>query len=165
MRNSYLILFFILLVANFLVYQAILAPQVLKVTVLEVGKGDATLVRTPSGKTLLIDTGSDASILRALGTALPEWERHIDAIALTSEKAGATGGLPDVMSHYRVPTPIRFGTATVPYGTRLTLDDVYVDILAPDILNISYVATSLNISSTTPKGVYVSDGKIMTKIK
>lgn len=154
MRNFYFILFFILLATNFLIFQAILAPRTLEVTVLEVGKGDATLVRNPNGKTLLVDTGPDASILRALGTALPPWQRTIDALVLTSEKAGAVGGLQDVVSRYHVPTPVRFGTAAVPYGTRFAFNDIYITVLAPDIFTIFYGATFLSISSTTPKGVY-----------
>jgi hypothetical protein len=158
MRNFYFILFFILLATNFLIFQAILAPRTLEVTVLEVGKGNATLVRTPNRKTILIDTGPDASILRALGTALPPWQRTIDAIVLTSEKTG-DGGLSDVTNRYRIPTPLRFGTITTPYGARLALDAVYIDILAPGIFTIFYGATSLSISSTTSKGIYISDGK------
>jgi len=153
----------ILLVANFFIYRDILAPRVLTVSVLEVGKGDATLVQTPSGKTILIDAGPDASILRALGVALPLWQRRIDGVILTSAKAGAIGGLPDVINRYRAPTPVRFGNANVPYGAHLVLGDVYVDVLAPGIFTVSYGAASLSVSSSTPKGVYTSDGKTITK--
>jgi len=165
MKSFYLILFFVLSIGNIYVYQTIFTPRVLEVSVLEVGKGDAILVRTPNGKTLLIDTGPDASILRALGTALPEWQRSIDAIVLTSEKSGAIKGLPDVMSRYTIPTPIRFGTSAIPYGTRLRLDDVQVAVLYHGTLTVSYGVTSFDISSTTPKGIYISDGETVTRSK
>lgn len=154
MRNFYFIIFFILLATNFLIFQAILAPRTLEVTVLEIGKGDATLLQTPNGKTILIDTGPDASILRALGTTLQPWQRTIDAVILTNEKSASTGGLPDVMNRYHIPTPLRFGTITTPYGARIALDAVYIDILAPGIFTISYGSASFSISSSTPKGVY-----------
>jgi len=164
MKKFYFILFFILLVANFFIYQSLFAPHITEVTVLEVGeKGDAILVRTPNGKTLLIDTGPDASILRALGAALPMWQRRIDAVALTSEKTVQIGGLSDVKIRYLIPTPIHFGTIDTPYGTRLALDGVSVAVLYTGLLNISYGSTSLSISSTTSKGTYLSDGKIVTK--
>ncbi len=154
-----------LLVANFLIYRAILAPHLLTISVLEVGKGDATLVQTPNRKTILIDAGPDASILRALGTALPFWQRTIDGIILTSEKASATGGLSDVTNRYHAPAPIRFGTVDIPYGTCLIFDAVHINVFWSDIFTISYGAASLSISSSTPKGVYISDGKTVTKIK
>ena len=93
---------------------------------------------------------------------MPEWQRSINAIVLTSTKANFVGGLPEIMSHYRVPTPIRFGNV-VPYGTRLALDDVHIEIISPATLAISYGATSLSISSTTPLGIFISDGKTITK--
>ena len=70
-RSFYWILFVVLIFANAGIYRAIFAEHVLVVNVLEVGKGDAVLVQTPTRKTILIDTGPDASILRALGSALP----------------------------------------------------------------------------------------------
>jgi len=155
----YSILFGILVVANVSVYRTVFAPRVLMVTVLEVGKGDATLIRTPNGKTVLIDTGPDASILRALGTALPPWQRSLNAVVLTSTKKSAIGGLPDVTNRYRIPTPVYFGTKTTPYGTRLALGDFYIEIISPGTFNISYGVTSLVISSSTPNGVYISDEK------
>ncbi|MFA5744643.1 MAG: hypothetical protein WC887_00250 [Candidatus Paceibacterota bacterium] len=164
MKNFYLILFFILIAINFTIYRTIFAPRVLEISVLEAGKGNATLVRTPNGKTLLIDTGPDASILRALGTALPPWQRRIDTIILTSDKASSSKGLLDVTSRYKIPTPLHFGTATTPYGTPLTIDSVQITVIYADLLSISYGSTALLISSSTPKGVYISDGIELAKI-
>ena len=165
MKNFYLILFFIFAAGNIYIYQTIFESRVLEVSILEVGRGDAILVRTPNDKTILVDAGPNASILRALGTALPEWQRRIDIIALTSEKVAAVGGLTDVMNRYHVTTQTHFGTADIPYGTRFTLDTVSVDILYAGMLNISYDSASFAISSTTPKGMYISDGKIVAQIK
>lgn len=153
-----------LLLANAALYRAIFAPRALQVQVLDVGKGDATLVRTPRGQTLLIDTGPDASILRALGTALPPWERTIDAIVLTSSKTSSIGGLPEVEDRYHTPSPMRSGESDSPFGTSFTFDtDTSVAVISPGIFSISYGAASLLISSSTPTGGYVSDGKQFTK--
>ena len=140
MKNFYRVLFFILLVANFFIYQAILAPHVLKVTALEVGPpaggGSATLVQTSSGETILIDTGPDASILRALGTALPPWQRTITAVILTGTKKSVVGGLNDVLSRYNVSQQL-----SLTKSQRLTLgDNSYIDIvLSPN------AATSISV--------------------
>lgn len=164
-QNSlFLFLCIVILVgANIFMYRAVFAPHILKISVLGAGKGNAILVQSPSRKTVLIDTGSDASILRALGLALPEWKRNIDAVILTGTKASFVGGLPEVENRYHVSTRMHIGDASTPYGTSLTLDGLRIEIISPGTLSISYGATSLNISSSTPTGTYISDGNIIRK--
>ncbi len=161
-KSFYAVLFFILIAANICIYQTVFAPRMLTIAILDVGKGDAVLIRTPNNKTLLVDAGPDASILRALGTALPEWQRNIDVIALTGTKSNSVGGLPEVLQKYHVQTVLHFG-ADIPYGTSFALDSTHIKIIAPDRLDISYGATSLSISSSTPAGTFISDGKAMIK--
>ena len=81
-------LFLVPLVGDILVYRAILASPVLEVCVLFLERGNAVLVRSSSEKTLLIDTGPDTNILRALGAAFPMWpEKHQLSYILTSESS------------------------------------------------------------------------------
>ncbi len=144
--NFYIVLLLILLAANVSFYQTIFAPRALEVTVLEVGKGNVTLVRAPNGATILINTGPDASILRALGAALPPWQRRIDAVILTSNKKTSTGGLPDVLARYKIGQQI-----TITKSRRLILDNnTYIDI---------------TLTKNAPAGVYVSDGGTVTEIR
>lgn len=154
----YVLVFVGLLIGNVKVYQAIFAPPVLEVTKFDVGKGSAILVRSPSGKTLLIDTGSDASILRALGVTLPMWQRKIDVVILTSTKSSSVGGLPDVQRRYHISQIMRIGSKDIPYGIPLLFDGARIEIFFPEILSVFYGSTSLAISSSTPAGVYISDG-------
>ena len=161
-KSFYVILLFILVAANIFLYQTIFAPRILEVSILEVGKGDAILVRTPNQKTLLIDTRPDASVLRALGFTLPEWQKNIDAVALTSTKTNSIGGLPEVLQKYHVSTLLHFGT-DIPYGTSLAFDSAHITIIAPATVSIIYAATALSISSSTPAGVFISDGKTVLK--
>jgi beta-lactamase superfamily II metal-dependent hydrolase len=162
-KSFYAVLILILLAANVCVYQTIFAPHVLQISVLDVGKGNSVLIQTPNKKTILIDAGPDASILRAIGTTLPEWQKNIDEIILTGAKTSFTGGLPEVLNKYHVPTPLSFGTASNPYGSQIILDSVSIKIISPATLTISFGDTSLSISSSTPKGVYTSDGKTIIK--
>ena len=154
----YIFVFFGLVVANVSIYTAVFAQPVLEVRVFTIGKGNAALVRTPDSKTLLVDTGSDASILRALGGALPVWKRKIDTVLLTSADAKSKGGLPSLTDRYRVSATKQFGVPELPYGTPVGFDTVRVTVAAPHVFTVSYGQTSLSISSTTPEGVYRSDG-------
>lgn len=75
-------------------------PDSLTVTFLDVGQGDATVVRTPEGATLLIDAGPDeqlvATRLAAMGV------RRIDLAVATHAHADHVEGLPAVFSRYPI---------------------------------------------------------------
>ena len=61
--------------------------------VLDVGDGQAVLLRGPGGA-VLIDGGPSAARLAAgLGTQLPPWQRNIDALVITAPALGHIGGL------------------------------------------------------------------------
>ena len=61
--------------------------------VLNVGDGQAILLRSPQG-TVLIDGGpSPARLGDGLGTQLPPWQRTLDALIITAPGLGHTGGL------------------------------------------------------------------------
>jgi hypothetical protein len=61
--------------------------------VLNVGDGQAVLLRSPQG-TVLIDGGpSPARLTDGLGTQLPPWQRTLDALIITAPGLGHTGGL------------------------------------------------------------------------
>jgi competence protein ComEC len=61
--------------------------------VLNVGDGQAVLLRSPQG-TVLIDGGpSPARLSDGLGTQLPPWQRTLDALIITAPGLGHTGGL------------------------------------------------------------------------
>jgi competence protein ComEC len=75
----------------------------LHVHFLQVGEGDAVLIRTPNGRTVLIDGGSDPSrLLSEIGKRLPFWDRDIDLVALTHPHADHAGGLIGVLQRYDV---------------------------------------------------------------
>ncbi len=141
-------------VANAFIYKGVFAPRAVEADVFAAGKSEATLLRTRSGAAILVDTGSDASILRALGNALPPWQRSIDAVILTSGKVAQAGGLPSIESRYAVGAILRAGTPDLPYGSTLTLDDIFLTITAPGSITLSSGSTTLAISSSTPPGTY-----------
>ena len=81
----------------------------LTVTFLSVGpagqppQGEAILVRTPEGKTMLIDGGMDAtSLLLALSSQLPSWQRSLDIVLLTCPRQDHLAGLQDIVASYTI---------------------------------------------------------------
>jgi competence protein ComEC len=75
----------------------------LQVAVLDVGQGDATLVRTPRGRLLLVDGGpSPASLMAHLGSRLGLAERHLDLVALTHPHEDHVAGLMEALTRYSV---------------------------------------------------------------
>jgi competence protein ComEC len=126
-------------------------PGSLTVTFLDVGQGDAAVVRTPEGATLLIDAGPDphqvATELAALSV------RRIDLAVATHAHADHVEGFAAVMARYPIglllepgcpgdsPSYHRFLTAVrdehVPVrhprgGQRLAVGELGIEILGPD---------------------------------
>lgn len=72
------------------------------VTVLDVGQGDAILIRTPGGNDVLIDGGPDGRVVDALARHLPPSDRTIELVVLTHPDYDHVGGLPAVAQRYRI---------------------------------------------------------------
>jgi len=85
----------------------------LVVTALDVGQGDAWLVRTPDGATMLVDGGPDEA--RTIAKLRAHGVRRIDLLVLTHPHADHVDGLPAVVEHYSVGRAIESGLeATLP---------------------------------------------------
>src|SRR5205814_9435978 len=72
---------------------AVPANEQLSITLLNIGpagkpsQGEAMLIRTIDGKTILVDGGLDAtSLAQKLDSRLPFWQRSIDTVILTSPR-------------------------------------------------------------------------------
>ncbi|MEO5985789.1 MAG: ComEC/Rec2 family competence protein [Candidatus Limnocylindria bacterium] len=75
----------------------------LHVTTLDIGQGDAILVETPSGATMLVDGGPDPELtLRRLGANLPFSARRIDLLVLSHPHQDHVAGLVDVLARFRI---------------------------------------------------------------
>lgn len=105
-----LLLFFGAVNALLLIWNSFLPspPDELRVTVLDVGQGDAIVIQSPSGKVLLVDAGGIlpdgddqgrrvvAGFLRQCGV------RRIDALLLTHTDADHIGGAPTLLERFPI---------------------------------------------------------------
>ena len=81
----------------------------LEIYFLDVGQGDAILVRNSQGKNILIDGGPDELVLEKIGRILPYNNRKIDIMILTHPHADHLIGLIAILKRYQVGTVIYTG--------------------------------------------------------
>jgi competence protein ComEC len=76
-------------------------PEALRVTFFE--ESGAAVIRTASGRALLVDPGPSGRALSSdLGRALPFWRSDLDAVLLTADRPDATDALPELLRRHRV---------------------------------------------------------------
>ena len=94
------------------------AARSTRITVLDVGQGDAILLETRTGARMLIDGGPDPDrILLALDERIPPWDRRLDVVVLTHPHEDHVAGLARVLARYSVGQGVRAGDARP--GSRL----------------------------------------------
>jgi len=76
--------------------------KALEVDFLDVGQGDAILIKTPDHQRILIDGGPSNAVLNKLGENLPFFEKEIDLVILTHPHADHLDGLIEVLKRYEV---------------------------------------------------------------
>jgi len=111
-----------LLIASVLVWSLALTQpgDNLHVSFLDVGQGDAILIRTPDGHNILIDGGPCPRRLSlALGEKLPFWDRTIDLVVCTQPQADHITGLLEVVQRYSVKQILDSG---VPYHSSVYIE-------------------------------------------
>lgn len=98
------IIFFSLavVVSGFFLWLAANKTLNLEIGFLDVGQGDAILIKSPFGQNILIDGGPDGIILKRLGDNLSWWERTIDLMILTHPHDDHVAGLNEVIKRYDV---------------------------------------------------------------
>lgn len=77
-------------------------PQEFKITFLDIGQGDATLIQFNNGQKMLLDCGIDKQILSQLGEALPFYDRTIDYLMVSHPDLDHYGGCIGVLKNYKV---------------------------------------------------------------
>lgn len=76
---------------------------------LDVGQGDATLVKTPDNHQILIDGGPNNYVIEELGKVMPFFDKTIDLVILTHPHADHMDGLVDVLKRFEVENVLMTG--------------------------------------------------------
>lgn len=100
MKKYFVIL--LILILFFSQYWQINSIKGLKVTYLDIGQGDATLIRTPDNFIALVDAGPDVLTVEKLGKILNFYERRIDLLLISHFDADHIGGIPEIEETYTI---------------------------------------------------------------
>jgi competence protein ComEC len=126
-----------------------------RITVLDVGQGDAILVEGGAGGRMLVDGGPDPDrLIVELDRRLPPWDRRIDVLVLTHPHEDHVAGLPLLLDRYRIGRVYEGGMrgpgpgyaafarelaargapplGRLETGARIRLDDIAFRVLWPD---------------------------------
>ena len=74
----------------------------LEVDFIDVGQGDASLIRTPDKQEILIDGGESEKILEELSKIISPFDKYIDLLILTHPHSDHVGGLNFILDEYEV---------------------------------------------------------------
>ena len=86
--------------------------NIARITILDVGQGDAILVEGSRGGRLLVDGGPDPDrLLVALDRRVPPWDRRIDSVILSHPHEDHVAGLVLLLKRYDVATVFEVGMA------------------------------------------------------
>ena len=78
------------------------SEDVLRVSYLDVGQGDATFITFPNGQQMLVDCAVDGRILEALGREMDFYDKFIDYLVITHPDKDHYGGCIDVLRRFDV---------------------------------------------------------------
>lgn len=85
---------------------SLVTPHKLRVSFLDVGQGDAILIQTPSGKSMLVDGGPTNIILERLAREMSYFDNDIDVLVATHPDADHVTGLIPVLEKYKILTTV-----------------------------------------------------------
>lgn len=93
---------FFCVIAIYLLSQSLFNNRDFKIIFIDVGQGDATLIQTPLGKNIVIDTGAKNDLGKNLSQYIPDDRRVIDLLILTHPDLDHIGGTMSVLNEFQV---------------------------------------------------------------
>jgi competence protein ComEC len=150
----------VLTLALLLIWRAAVAvpDKLLHVTFLDVGSAEAVLIKTPSGKYVLVNGGPSVTTLSdELGRRLPSFNRKLDWLVVAGTEDDDLTALPRVIERYPPDAVLWSGNTQASFSSRalneyLSLQDILVTNAEPDqVLDLGEDAT-LRVLTTGPRG-------------
>ncbi|MFA5024574.1 MAG: MBL fold metallo-hydrolase [Patescibacteria group bacterium] len=130
----------LLVIFTLAVFYCLPQSKKLEVDFLDVGQGDSILIKTPTGKTVLIDGGPDNSVLRRLSEVLPFYKKKIDLIIISHYHDDHTIGLVEIFKRYQAKNLIysNYGSSSpvMKIITRLAKDKKISSLILKDAAQI-----------------------------
>lgn len=77
-------------------------PKNYKIIFFDIELGDSIFIKTPEGKTLLIDTGNNAQVLEKISEYNSFFKKDIDILVLSHGDSDHSGGAIDILKRYKV---------------------------------------------------------------
>ena len=134
-----------------------------RVSFLNIGQGDATLIQTTSGVRILVDCGPPGGpILDRLQDQLGFVSRRIDMLVITHGDSDHYGGCQDVLDYYQIGTTMINGVNDPENEAYTTfLEGIYAETrVIPGIAGTSITHQDLEITVLAPEpGVWGQDSK------
>ncbi|WKZ46793.1 MAG: ComEC/Rec2 family competence protein [Anaerolineales bacterium] len=132
--------------------------KLLHVTFLDVGSADAVLIKTPSGKSVLINGGASVTILSdELGRRLSAFDRKLDWLVVANPEEEQIAALPRVLERYPPDAVLWSGNRQASFSSRvldeyLALQTIPLTMAEPgETLDLGEGAT-LKILTVGPRG-------------
>ena len=150
----------VLVLALLLVSRAAVAipDRLLHITFLDVGSADAVLIKTPSGKYVLVNGGPSVTTLSdELGRRLPSFNRKLDWLVVAGTEEDDVAALPRVIERYPPDAVVWSGNTQASFSSRvlneyLTVQSIPVEnVEANQMLDLGDGAT-LRVLTTGPRG-------------
>lgn len=131
MKKFFSILFATVLMVSITLPTASAATNQLEVHFIDVGQGDATLVKAPNGKTMLVDGGARSAGKDVVAYLKSKGVKKLDYVVATHPDADHIGGLINVLESFTVNNFIDSGKVH-------TTDTYYEMLTLVDTKNIKY---------------------------
>jgi competence protein ComEC len=154
------ILLVVLALATLLVWRAAAAvpDRLLHITFLDVGSAEAILIKTPSGRHVLINGGPSVTTLSdELGRRLPSFNRKLDWLVVAATEEEDVAALPRVIERYPPDAVVWSGNTQASFSSRvlneyLTTQSIQVEHVEPgQTLDLAEGAL-LRVLTTGPRG-------------